>query len=601
MSDNCSDFLIERLRDWGVERIYGYPGDGINGIMGALNRAGNRPEFVQTRHEEMAAFMACGHAKFTGELGVCLATSGPGAIHLLNGLYDAKMDHQPVLAIVGQQARMSLGGSYQQEVDLGSLFKDVAHEYVQMVTTPEQLPEVVDRAVRIALAERSVTCLIVPNDIQSLPAVRRLPREHGVVPGGVGFAGSRLIPVSEEIERAAQVLNEGRKVAMLVGQGARGAENEVLEVADLLGAGVAKALLGKDVLPDDLPFVTGSIGLLGTRPSYTMMMDCDTLLMVGTSFPYSEFLPKPGKARGVQVDVDGRMIGIRYPMEAHLVGDAAQTLRALLPHLERKGDRAWRSEIESEVEAWWKIVEARAMNPGEPINPQRVFWELSSRLPDGCILSSDSGSAANWFARDLKLRSGMRASLSGNLASMGPGVPYAIAAKFARPDRPVIALVGDGAMQMNGLAELITIQKYWKDWSDPRLVVLVLHNNDLNQVTWEMRVMEGDPRFAASQQIPEFPYARFAELLGLKGVRVESPDEVGSAWDEALAADRPVVLEAVTDPNVPPLPPHISFDQAKGMMSALLRGDPDAGEIVRQSFRGKVEEFLPHGGKKRKE
>jgi len=594
MSENCSDFLIERLREWGVDRIYGYPGDGINGIMGALNRTDNRPEFIQARHEEMAAFMACGHAKFTGELGVCLATSGPGAIHLLNGLYDAKMDHQPVLAIVGQQARMSLGGSYQQEVDLVSLFKDVAHEYVHMLTTPEQLPDLVDRAVRIALAERTVTCLIVPNDVQTLPAIHRLPRKHGVVPGGIGWSQSRVVPIEEELEHAAQVLNEGRKIAMLVGQGAAGAAGEVIETAERLGAGVAKALLGKDVVPDDLPFVTGSIGLLGTRPSYTLMMECDTLLMVGSSFPYSEFLPEPGQARGVQIDLDGRMIGIRYPMESHLVGDAAQTLRALLPRLERKQDRSWRQQIEDEVQDWWKVVEARALNPAEPLNPQRVFWELSPRLPDDCILTADSGSAANWFARDVRIRQGMKASLGGNLASMGPGVPYAIAAKLAHPDRAVIALVGDGAMQMNGLAELLTIQKYWKKWEDPRLVVLVLHNNDLNQVTWEMRAMEGDTRFAASQELPDFPYAEFADLIGLKGIRVDDPDDVGAAWEQALAADRPVVLEAITDPNVPPLPPHITFDQAKAMLSALLKGDPDAGKIVRQSFRGKIEEFLPH-------
>jgi pyruvate dehydrogenase (quinone) len=594
MSDTCADFLVRRLHDWGVQRIYGYPGDGINGIMGALNRAGNRPEFIQARHEEMAAFMACGHAKFTGELGVCLATSGPGAIHLLNGLYDAKMDHQPVLALVGQQSRMSLGGSYQQEVDLGSLFKDVAHEYVQLVTIPEQLPELIDRAVRIAMAERTVTCLIFPNDLQNEPAVHSLPREHGVVPGGIGYGRSHLVPARDELERAARILREGERVAMLVGQGARGAEAEILEMADRLGAGIAKALLGKDVLPDDLPCVTGSIGLLGTRPSYSMMMGCDTLLMIGSSFPYSEFLPEPGTARGVQIDLDGRMIGIRYPMDAHLVGDATQTLRALLPLVERKEDRSWRHEIEQEVEAWWKVVEGRAMQPADPLNPQRVFWELSTRLPDRCILAADSGSAANWFARDLKLRDGMRASLSGNLASMGPAVPYAIAAKFAFPDRPAIALAGDGAMQMNGLAELITIAKYRERWDDPRLVILVLHNDDLNQVTWEMRVMEGDPRFAASQDIPDFPYARFAEMLGLKGIRVDSPDRVGDAWDEALSCDRPVVLEAITDPSVPPLPPHITFEQARGMMSALLRGDPDRGAVVRRSFLGKLEEFKPH-------
>lgn len=593
MGKTVSDFLVERLRDWGVRRIYGYPGDGINGILGALNRAKGEPEFILARHEEMAAFMACGHAKFTGTVGVCLATSGPGAIHLLNGLYDAKMDHQPVVAIVGQSARSALGGSFQQEVDLISLFKDVAHEYVHMLTVPEQLPDLVDRAVRIAIAERTVTCLIVPNDIQGEDAVMETPHKHGFVPGGMGYTPPRVVPPEGEILRAAAVLNAGQKVAILVGQGAACAETEVIETADLLGAGIAKALLGRSVLPDDLPYVTGAIGLLGTRPSYEMMMECDTLLMVGTNFPYFEFLPKPGQARGVQIDIDGKFIGFRYPMEVNLVGDARETLRALIPYLEWKTDRSWREEIEADVADWWRVIESRAMSGADPINPQRVFWELSQRLPDGCILTSDSGSAANWFARDLKLRSGMMASLSGNLASMGPGVPYAIAAKFAYPDRPVIALVGDGAMQMNGINELITIAQYWKRWSDPRLVVLVLHNNDLNQVTWEQRAFEGDPKFEASQNVYDFPYARYAELIGLKGVRVDKPDELGGAWDDVLSADRPAVLEAITDPDVPPLPPHISLDQAKHFISAMVKGDPDAISVIRRSATGKAKEFWP--------
>jgi pyruvate dehydrogenase (quinone) len=380
---------------------------------------------------------------------------------------------------------------------------------------------------------------------------------------------------------------------MLVGQGAMNAAAEVTEVADALGAGVAKALLGKAVLPDDLPWVTGSIGLLGTKPSWDLMQDCDTLLMVGTSFPYSEFLPEEGQARGVQIDIDGRMLGLRYPTEVNLVGDAALTLRDLLPHLRRKEDRSWREEIEAGVADWWKVLEARAHNDAEPVNPQRVFWELSGRLPDRCILTSDSGSAANWFARDVRIRPGMMASLSGTLASMGAGVPYAIGAKFAYPDRPVIALVGDGAMQMNGINELITAAKYWEQWSDPRLIVLVLNNRDLNQVTWEQRVMEGDAKVEVSQDLPDFPYARYAELLGLTGIRVDNPDDVGAAWDEALAARRPCVLEAVTDPEVPPLPPHITLQQAKAMTSALAKGDAHAGRIIRQTLRDKVEEFLP--------
>jgi len=593
MSRTVADHLLERLSGWGVKRIYGYPGDGILGLMGAFDRASERLELVRPRHEEMAAFMACAHAKFTREVGVCLATSGPGAIHLLNGLYDAKLDHQPVVAIVGQQARAGLGGSYQQEVDLVSLFKDVAHEYVHMATDAAQIRHLVDRAVRTALSERAVTCLIVPNDLQTEEAVEEPPREHGTVHSGSGWSPPRIVPEDDDLRRAAELLNAGEKVAMLVGQGALHATDEVLEVADLLGAGVAKALLGKAAVPDDLPFVTGSIGLLGTRPSSDLMAGCDTLLMVGSSFPYSEFLPEEGQARGVQIDIDGRMIGIRYPMEENLVGDSAETLRALIPLLEKKSDRSWREEVEKGVEGWWKVLGARAMNDADPLNPQRVFSELSPRLPDNCILSADSGSAANWFARDLKIRRGMMASLSGTLATMGPGVPYAIAAKFTHPDRVAIALVGDGAMQMNGINELITIAEYWERWTDPRLIVMVLNNRDLNQVTWEQRAMEGDPKFAAAQSVPDFPYARYAELVGLKGIRVDSPDEVGAAWDEALAADRPVVLEAVTDPEVPPLPPHITLEQAHALTSALVKGDPGARGIIRQTLRDKIEEYLP--------
>jgi pyruvate dehydrogenase (quinone) len=395
------------------------------------------------------------------------------------------------------------------------------------------------------------------------------------------------------MDRAAEVLNAGSKVAMLVGRGALNAADEVIAAADVLGAGVAKALLGKAVLPDDLPYVTGSIGLLGTRPSWTLMQECDTLLMVGSSFPYSEFLPEEGQARGVQIDHDGKMIGIRYPMEVNLVGDSGETLRALLPRLQRKEDRSWREQIEGEIREWWELMDRRAHLEADPINPQLVFHELSKRLPDGAIISSDSGSAANWFARDVKLRAGMQASLSGTLATMGPGVPYAIAAKFAHPERPVFALVGDGAMQMNGINELITIAKYRSQWPDQRLIVLVLNNRDLNQVTWEQRAMSGDPKFEGSQDLPDFPYARYAEMLGLRGIRVDSPDRVGPAWDEALAADTPVVYEAVTDPEVPPLPPHITIEQAKALSSALLSGDPNAGRIIKQSFKQKAQEFLP--------
>jgi pyruvate dehydrogenase (quinone) len=592
MSKTVADYMLERLGEWGVRRVYGYPGDGINATLGALDRHHETIHFVQARHEEMAAFMACGHAKWTDEVGVCLATSGPGAIHLLNGLYDAKLDHQPVVAIVGQQDQASLGGAYQQEVDLITLFKDVAAEYTVFVTDPAQMRHAVDRAMRIAKAQRTVTCIIVPNDVQGEEAVPEPPHAHGTVHSGVGHARARIVPPDTELRRAAEVLNGGERVAMLIGQGTIGASEEVKEIADVLAAGVAKALLGKAALPDDLPYVTGAIGLLGTKPSWDLMQEADTLLMVGSSFPYSEFLPKEGSVRGVQIDVDPRLIGIRYPMDVHLVGDSAETIRALLPHLERKEDRSWREQIEENVERWWRIVEERAMQDADPINPQRLFWELSKRLPDGCILTSDSGSAANWFARDLRLREGMMASLSGNLATMGPGVPYAIAAKFCHPDRPAIALVGDGAMQMNGNAELVTAAKYWQGWSDPRLIVAVLNNQDLNQVTWEQRVLQGDPMYPGTQRIPDFPYARYAELIGFRGIRVDDPGEIGGAWEEALSADRPVVLEAVTDPTVPPLPPHITIEQAKQLAAALFKGEPEAWEVLKRSFAGKAKEFV---------
>jgi len=592
MAKLTADFLLERLAENGVKRIYGYPGDGINAIIGALERHKDI-KFVQVRHEEQAAFMACAHAKWTGEVGVCLATSGPGAIHLLNGLYDAKLDHQPVLAIVGQQSRMGLGGNYQQEVDLVTLFKDVAHEYVQMAYEPTQIRHLVDRAHRIALDQRTVTALVIPNDLAEEPAVEEPPREHGAVVSAPGYARPRVVPSEGQLQQAAEILNAGEKVAMLVGQGALGASDEVVEVAETLGAGVAKALLGKTVVRDDLPFVTGSIGLLGTKPSWTLMNECDTLLMVGSSFPYSEWLPKPGQARGVQIDIDGRMLSIRYPMECAVVGDAKETLKALTPMLQRKEDRGWREQIEQEIQEWWRLLEERAMQEADPINPQRLFWELNEHLPEDAIVSADSGSSANWYARDLKLGPTHMASLSGTLATMGPGVPYAIAAKFCHPNRPAVALVGDGAMQMNGMAELITAKKYYKEWADPRLVVLVLNNRDLNQVTWEQRALQGDPMNPMTQRIPDVRYGEFAELIGLRGVRIEQPEDIGDAWRQAFEADRPFVIDAVCDPNVPPLPPHIRTDQARALMKALRKGDPEARGVITQSFKEKILEFLP--------
>nr|WP_315249159.1 thiamine pyrophosphate-requiring protein [uncultured Duganella sp.] len=591
------DFVLKRLAAWGVKRIYGYPGDGINGVVGAFGHGDTGIEFFQVRHEELAAFMACAHAKFSGEPGVCLATSGPGAIHLLNGLYDAKADHQPVVAIVGQQSRMALGGDYQQEVDLLSLFKDVAHEFVQMATTPEQVRHLIDRAMRIAIERRTVTCVILPNDLQDMKAVETPPREHGTIHSGIGYTGHAVAPRQEDLQRAAAVLNAGKKVAILAGAGALHATDQLIAVADKLGAGIAKALLGKAAVPDTLPYVTGSIGLLGTKPSWDLMNECDTLLMVGSAFPYSEFLPKEGKARGVQIDIDARRLNLRYPMEICLAGDSAATLEALLPLLQQQTDTSWRQRIEGNVKDWWQVLEARAMNQARPINPQRVFWELSPRLPDDVILTCDSGSCAGWYARDLKLRRGMSASLSGGLASMGCALPYALAAKCVHPERPVIAVLGDGAMQMIGINSLITIAARWREWSDPRMVIMVLNNGDLNMVTWEQRITEGDARLPASQNLPNFPYAAYAELLGLRGIRVDDPAKVAAAWDDALSSPVPTVLEMITDPDVPPLPPHVSVKQAANYVRAMLRGDQEAAGVVTATIKEVWDGLFP-GGKK---
>ncbi|MGR4932091.1 thiamine pyrophosphate-requiring protein [Bradyrhizobium sp. CAR08] len=592
MSQTVSDFIVQRLHQWGVRHLFGYPGDGINGVFGALQRAEGKIGFVQTRHEEMAAFMASAYAKFSGQLGVCIATSGPGASHLITGLYDALLDHQPVLAIVGQQARNALGGQYQQELDLVSMFKDVAGAYVMQASSPAQIRHLIDRSIRIALARRTPTVIILPNDIQEEP-YEDPPRAHGTLHSGIGYSAPSIKPRDADLDRAAEVLNAGKKVAMLIGAGALHATEEVIAVADRLSAGCAKALLGKAALPDDLPWVTGSIGLLGTEPSYNMMMECDTLLMVGSAFPYAEFLPKEGAARGVQIDIDAGMMSIRFPMEVGLVGDAAETLRALLPRLKPKSDGAWRQGIQDDVAKWWKTLDDRAHQPAAPVNPQLVAWELSPRLPDRAIVTSDSGSCANWFARDLKMGRGMTASLSGGLASMGAAVPYALAAKYAHSDRPVIALVGDGAMQMNNMAELITAAKYWRDWKDPRFIVCVFNNEDLNQVTWEQRVINGDPKFEASQRIPNVSYSRFAELIGLSGIYVDSPRLLGSAWEQALASEMPVVLEVKTDPEVPPLPPHITLQQAKNFSLALLKGDPNESGVIKGAARQVLEKILP--------
>ncbi|MFF9622662.1 thiamine pyrophosphate-requiring protein [Streptomyces griseosporeus] len=598
MSTKVSDHVLQRLREWGVETVFGYPGDGINGLLAAWGRAEDRPRFVQSRHEEMSAFQAVGYAKFSGRLGVCAATSGPGAIHLLNGLYDAKLDHVPVLAIVGQTHRTAMGGSYQQEVDLHTLFKDVASDFVETVTVPEQLPNVLDRAIRTAYARRSPTAVIIPGDVQELE-YSAPTHDFKMVPSSLDRSAWTAVPSPESIERAAEILNTGDKVAILVGQGAAGAREEVHRIAQLLGAGVAKALLGKDVLSDELPYVTGSIGLLGTRASYELMRDCDTLLTIGSSFPYSQFLPEFGKARAVQIDIDPHMVGMRYPYEVNLVGDAKETLQRLIPKLESEGrGREWYDTVCDNVGHWREVMERRAGLEADPINPEYVARALDPLLPENAIVTSDSGSTANWYARHVTMRGEMRGSLSGTLATMGCGVPYAIGAKFAHPDRPVVALVGDGAMQMNGLAELITAAKYADRWEDRRLVVGVWNNHDLNQVTWEMRAMEGAPSFLPSQELPDVQYAAFARSLGLTGVRVEKPEDVEAGWRAGLEADGPAVIEFLTDPAVPPIPPHATWEQMEATAASILKGDTDRGSMIRQGFKAKMQEFLPHRDKK---
>jgi pyruvate dehydrogenase (quinone) len=591
----AADFLLERLMEWGITTVYGYPGDGINGIMGAFRRAEGRIRFIQTRHEEMASFMACAHAKWTGEVGVCAATSGPGAIHLLNGLYDAKLDHQPVVAIVGQTFVRAIGGDFQQEVNLLQLYSDVASAYCQQANEPSTLRHLVDRALRIAMDERTVTCVIVPADVQAMDAVTEQPKATHTVHSGVGYWPPRIVPTTAQLQQAADLLNAGEKVAMLVGQGCRDATDEVLAVADTLGAGVAKSLLGKAVIPDDIPYSTGTIGLLGTKASWDLMMGCDTLLMVGTSFPYSEFLPSEGQARGIQIDRAARNLSIRYPMELALVGDAKQTLAELLPMLRRKQDRSWQENVVRNMEEWWRLMEQRAepsMLEGR-LRPQALFASLSRRLPDGAIVTSDAGTASTWFAREVRMRRGMKASLSGSLATMVPAVPYAIAAKFAYPDRVAVATTGDGAMQMGDMAEMLTALKYYATWDDPRLVVLVLNNEDLNQVTWEQRAMAGDPRFVGSQAIPAVDYAAYARLIGLEGIRVTAPEQIDDAWDRAFAADRPVIIDAVTTLDEPPIPPHVTREQAEALMKSVVADPHDGWRGFLEGLREVAQSLVP--------
>ena len=592
-----SDAIVGRLRDWGVERVFGYSGDGINGLMEALSRAagdGLGPEFVQARHEEAAAFLAVGHAKYAGPgaVGVVLSTQGPGAIHLLNGLYDAKLDGVPVVAIVGQQNRSVLGSGYMQEVNLEVLFSDVAAQYVQTVQTPEQLPMVLDRAFRTALATRSPTAVIVPHDVQKAD-VPPLPHEHGIVVTAAEYRAPVVEPRAADLDEAVALVAAGERPVVFVGQGAADARDEVVAIAERLGAAVVTSLLGKPVVDESLPFVAGTMGHLGTTASAAVLAECDTLLIVGSDDPWTEFYPAPGQTRAVQIDLDGRAIGNRYPVEVGLVGDAALTLEAMLERLgDGTGAADLRARVEQAVAEWRRVSWARASVAAEPVNPELVLRSLAPQMPADARIALDVGSVVYWYARQLPLPPGVDAHVSGTLASMGCGVPYGIAAKLDRPDRPVIVLAGDGGMQMLGNSELVTLARLWPRFTDPRFVVLVLNNGDLAEVSWEQREMESAPRFEASQALPAFPFAAYAELLGLTGIRVDDPARVDDAWREALAADRPVVLEVLTDAAVPLLPP---FPQGASKLDAMRQGlaaEGDAGARARRL----LDEYAGHEG-----
>jgi pyruvate dehydrogenase (quinone) len=592
-----SDFVVDRLIEWDLHRFYGYPGDGIGGLDGALERGergGKDFRYIRPEHEELTAFLACAHAKFTGQVGVAIATSGPGAVHLTNGLYDAHMDNQPVVAVVGQQGRVSLGSDSQQEMNLERLYQDVA-AFVQTVTTPMHAQLVLDRAVRIAGAQRCPTVVILPADVQNLE-MQEPTRDHWVSRTGVGHPSTRLVPEQAELERAAAVLNSGRKTAMIVGQGALGATDEVLAVAQRRGAGIITSLLGKGAVPGDVPYHTQQLGLLGSRPSYDMMQDCDTLLTVGSNFPYAEFLPATGQARGVQIDLSPGHLGLRYPMEVNLLGDTKATLTALLPNLDQIDDLSWQQKVIEGMKSWDQVTEREAQTRADPINPRYVYQVLNRKLPANAVVTADAGSTADWYGQHVKLGRDMMGSLSGRLASMLAAMPYAIAAKFAFPERPVVCTIGDGAFQMLGMNQLITVKRHWQEWRDPRFVVLVLHNNDLTQVSWEMREA-GDPRYETSQRVEEFDYAGYAELLGLRGISVDQPGDVAGAWDEAFAAEKPVLLDVRTDANVPPLPPHITYDEAKGVATALARHDPAGTAVVENSMRAVAAELFAKVGR----
>ena len=582
MAKTAADVLIDVLQRWRVDVVFGLPGDGINGIMETLRQRREAIRFIQVRHEESAAFMACAYAKYTGRLGVCLATSGPGGLHLLNGLYDAKLDGQPVLAITGHHYHDLIGTYAQQDVDLDRVFADVAL-YSQRIMGPAHVENVTTLACRIALARRGVTHINFPVDLQSMKAAkgseRNIPHHTSDVPA-LGAA----IPCDDDLRRAAEILNEGKKIVILAGRGALGCSELLESIAEQLGAPIVKPLLGKAAVPDDSPYTTGGIGLLGTRPSQEALEERDTLLFAGTSFPYIEFLPKPGQARAVQIDVDAVRIGLRYPVEVGLVGDSRRTLEKLLPLLTRNENRKFLETAQAGMREWWELMATRGTRDDKPMKPQVVAWELGKRLADDAIVSSDSGTIATWFARQIKARRGQMFSLSGTLASMANGLPYAIAAQIAHPDRQCVAFVGDGGFTML-MGELVTAVKYQLP-----IKVIIIRNDTLGMIKWEQMVFLGNPEYGCELQPIDF--AAVARACGATGLRVDDPAQCGAVLDEALRTPGPVVVEAIVDPFEPPMPARIKPEQALHFAESLAKGEPNRKEIVATLLADKVREMI---------
>jgi pyruvate dehydrogenase (quinone) len=581
---NASDVLVECLLDWGVEMIFGLPGDGINGIMESLRTHQDKIRFIHVRHEEAAAFMACGYAKYTGKLGVCLATSGPGGIHLLNGLYDAKMDGAPVLAITGLQFHDLVGTHTQQDVALDKLFMDVS-VYNERIMGPTHVRNVVDLACRTAISYSGVAHVTIPVDFQE-QEVHGSERSKRNIKHHTNTVRTRSykVPDPSELQQAADILNEGKKVAILAGRGALGCGDQLEHIAKLLGAPIIKPLLGKAVVPDDSPYTTGGIGLLGTKPSQEAMEKCDTLLMVGTSFPYIEYLPKPGQAKGVQIDIDPSRMGLRYPVEVGLLGDSHTVLQHLTPLLKKKTDRDFLEKAQAGMKEWWDVIETRASRMDKPMKPQVVAWELGKRLREDAIVSCDSGTIATWFAREIPVKRGQMHSLSGNLATMAPGLPYTIAAQLAYPNRQCIAFVGDGGFSML-MADFATAVKYQLP-----IKVVIIKNNTLGQIKWEQMVFLGNPEYGV--ELSPIDFTAFAHACGGVGYHLDDPKNCAQAVEQFLNAPGPAILEAVVDPFEPPLPGKVKADQALHFAESLARGEPNRSKIALTVASDKVREMV---------